>query len=166
MGGGEKGSEQDPFSSKYSPSVWDRLSLDLRIERDFKDEPIFEREDQGSVATTVRGAEGGNSHQLRAATNVQISPGANKWIPVKELVLDGNAILVPQMTHGLAQKGLSALQFTANLAKNVVGGRGGEPAVCIANKSPVLFQLRRGQRIGSLLPMKQLPCSITAWSRD
>ena len=57
--GGEKGSEQDPFSSKYSPSVWDRLSLDLRIERDFKDEPAFEREEQGSMTTTVRG-EGGN----------------------------------------------------------------------------------------------------------
>ena len=155
--GGEKSSEQDPFSSKYSPSVWDRLSLDLRIERDFKDEAVFEREEQGSMATTVRGEKGAATHQLRSASNVQISPGATKWVSVREVHDTGKELLFPQMTHGLAQKGLSALQFTTCLAKNVVGGGPGEPAVCIINKSPTIFQIRRGQRIGTLLPLRRLP---------
>ena len=33
---GEKESEQGPFSSKYSLSMWDRLSLAVRIEKDFE----------------------------------------------------------------------------------------------------------------------------------
>ena len=155
--GGEKGSEQDPFSSKYSPSVWDRLSLDLRIERDFKDEIAFEREEQGSMATTMRGGRGTSTHQLRSASNVQISPGATKWVSVREVPDTGKEVLFPQMTHGLAQKGLSALQFTTSLAKNVIGGDPEESAVCIVNKSPILFQIRRGQRLGTLLPLCRLP---------
>ena len=66
------------------------------------------------------------------------------------------------MTHGLAQKGLSALQFTTSLAKNVIRGGPGESAVCIVNKSPVIFQIRRGQRLGTLLPLCQLPSN---WDR-
>ena len=46
---GEKGSEQDPFSSTYSPSVWDRLSLDLRIARDFENESVFMGEKGGKM---------------------------------------------------------------------------------------------------------------------
>ena len=65
--------------------MWDRLSLDLRIERDFKDEPAFEREEQGSVATTVRGERGKSTHQLRSASNVQISPGATRSVSVREV---------------------------------------------------------------------------------
>ena len=137
--------EQGPFSSKYSPSVWDRLSLALRVEQDFADESVFGKEEEGGDATTVRGGGTKIAQQLRSASSVQISHGAMKWIAVKEMPLAENVVLFPQMTHGLAQKGLSALQFTNNLAKNVVGGRAGEAAVCIVNKSPILFQLQRGQ---------------------
>ena len=65
-----------------------------------------------------------------------------QWVSVREVHDKGNEVLFPQMTHGLVQKGLSALQFTMSLAKNVVGGSPRESAVCIVNKSPVIFQIR------------------------
>ena len=152
------------FTLKYSPNLWDTTSLDFRIHEDFASEAGFagKREEStqggGGGAPTVRGeVQGGKQCQIRAAEKVDLKPMTPRWVKVRGFELEPNLLVFPQVTHNLAEKGLQALQFTGDLAKNVPGGGAGTPAVCLLNKLPITFQVREGQRLGTLLPMAVPP---------
>ena len=150
------------FTLKYSPNLWDTTSLDFRVYDDFASEEEFTGEGGGSAqgegerTTTVRG-EGNIQVQLRAAESLVLKPLTPRWVKVKGFELGPNLLVFPQVTHNLAAKGLQALQYTGDLAKNVPGEGARTPAVCIINKLPVAFQVKSGQRLGTLLPMAAPP---------
>jgi hypothetical protein len=150
----------DIFSCKYSPSEYDKQSLAWRINADFTGEFTGAQDDGaerggGSVRSYDESA--GENCKLRAAKSLIIPPGGYKWVPVKDIEIDRKTFLLPQVTHGLAQKGLSASQFTKDLAKNVTGLAPVGPAVLLINKSSVQFQAKKGQRLGTLVPLQVLP---------
>jgi hypothetical protein len=150
----------DIFSCKYSPSEYDKQSLAWRINADFAEEftgaPDVGAEG-GGESVSSNGKSTGENCKLRAAKSLVIPPGGYKWIPVKDIEVEKKTFLLPQVTHGLAQKGLSASQFTRDLAKNVTGLGPMGPAVLLINKSSVQFQARKGQRLGTLVPLQVLP---------
>jgi hypothetical protein len=159
-----------PFSHRYDPSEYDKLSLAWRITKDFEGEGTEDDLTANAQEVTAnarpptanaqdintQSGSRGAPNRLRAAQTCQVPAGGVRWVPIRDEGFDKKSFLLAQVTHGLAQKGISAGQFTCNLAKNVPGAPGA-PAVLIYNKLNVPFQVSRGQRLGTLVPLQRLP---------
>ena len=144
------------FSETYSPQDWDKASLSWRIATDFENEP--QADSMLGQGQNSRGEEEIDPppFKLRSSVNIEIPPEGVRWVPVQGAGLDKKTFVIPQVTHGLAGKGISAGQFTTQLSRGVVGLQSG-PAVLLINKNAIPFQVRKGQRVGSLVPLRRLP---------
>ena len=145
------------WSEKTYPETFCRASLDHRIGLDFVSESAHAT-DSMSGATSVTSSQGGQNI-LRVAKKTKISPGGLEWVPVNFVDSPEGVFMAPQVSHGLAKKGLSTLSYTDFLAQGA-GPQSGVPAVLIANHSTVSFQAQKGQRVGVLLPVRNLPAAF------
>ena len=91
---------------------------------------------------------------LRSGQKKKIHPGSGVWIKLKDAPPRDRGRLTPAVAHGLAVKNLDCRQITFLLAAGA-GDYPGEPAVLVQNNSNFIFQIQKGQRLGSALETRE-----------